>query len=57
MLDLEQLHEDQDSDFLIQGGVKRGVARRFVSDIGTWTELYKSTYNREQESCVEYLVV
>ena len=27
MLDLEQLHEDQNSDFLIQGGVKRGVAR------------------------------
>ncbi|KAJ6203509.1 hypothetical protein PSV09DRAFT_2173919, partial [Bipolaris maydis] len=29
MLDLEQLHEDQDYDFFIQNGVKRGVARRY----------------------------
>jgi hypothetical protein len=27
MLDLEQLYEDQDPDFFIQSGVKRGVAR------------------------------
>jgi hypothetical protein len=50
MLDLEQLHEDQDYDFFIQNGVKRGVARRYVSDIGRWAELYKSTCNGEQES-------
>ncbi|EMD96376.1 hypothetical protein COCC4DRAFT_155192 [Bipolaris maydis ATCC 48331] len=50
MLDLEQLHEDQDYDFFIQNGVKRGVARRYVSDIGRWVELHKSTYDREQES-------
>lgn len=49
MLDLEQVYEDQDPDFFIQNGVKRGVARRFVSDIGRWAELYKSTYNMEQE--------
>jgi hypothetical protein len=34
MLDLEQLHENQDYNFFIQNGVKRGVARRFISDIG-----------------------
>ena len=50
MLDLEQLHEDQDYDFFIQNGVKRGVARRYVRDIGRWAELHKSTCNREQES-------
>jgi hypothetical protein len=49
MLDLEQLYEDQDPDFFIQSGVKRGVARWFVIDIGRWAELYKSTYNEEQE--------
>ncbi|KAF1961000.1 hypothetical protein CC80DRAFT_359890, partial [Byssothecium circinans] len=41
MLDLEQVYEDQDPDFFIQSGVKRGIARRFVSDIGRWAELYK----------------
>jgi hypothetical protein len=38
MLDLEQVYEDQDPDFFIQSGVKRGIARRFVSDIGRWAE-------------------
>ena len=33
MLDLEQVFADQDVDFYIQKGVKRGIARRFVSDI------------------------
>jgi hypothetical protein len=32
-LDLEQIHKDQDPSFFIDKGVKRGVARRFVSDI------------------------
>ncbi|KAI4940893.1 hypothetical protein J4E91_011150 [Alternaria rosae] len=50
MLDLEQLHEDQDYNFFIQNGVKRGVARRYVSDIGRWAELHTSTCNREQEN-------
>jgi hypothetical protein len=31
-LDLEQLHTDQDAEFLIQKGVKRGIARRFIGD-------------------------
>jgi hypothetical protein len=48
-LDLEQVFEDQDTDFFIQSGVKRGVARRFVRDIGVWAELYKLEYTKERE--------
>lgn len=48
-LDLEQVFEDQDADFFIQSGVKRGVARRFVRDIETWAELYKVEYTRDKE--------
>lgn len=48
MLDLEQVHEDQDPDFYVRNGVKRGVARRFVSDIERWAGLYRSTYTREE---------
>jgi hypothetical protein len=48
-LDLEQVFEDQDTDFFIQSGVKRGVARRFVRDIGAWAELYKLEYTKERE--------
>jgi hypothetical protein len=32
-LDLEQVYYDQDPSFFIQSRVRRGVARRFVSDI------------------------
>jgi hypothetical protein len=39
-LDLEQVYEDQDPEFFIQSGVKRGVARRFVSDIAGWAKRY-----------------
>jgi hypothetical protein len=37
-LDLEQLHGDQDPNFLIDNGVAPGVARRFVGDIGEWVK-------------------
>lgn len=37
-LDLEQVFKDQDAAFYIDNGVKRGIARRFVSDIGTWAQ-------------------
>ena len=33
-LDLEQVFEDRDPGFFVSGGVKRGVACRFVSDRG-----------------------
>lgn len=44
MLDLEQVYEDQNPAFFIQGGVKSGVARRFVSDVARWARDYKTTY-------------
>jgi hypothetical protein len=37
-LDLEQVYEDQDPSFFLRHGVKRGIARRFVSDIRGWVE-------------------
>jgi hypothetical protein len=46
-LDLEQVYQDQDPSFFIQSGVKRGVARRFVSDIEEWVKGYKLSYCTE----------
>jgi hypothetical protein len=43
-LDLKQVFEDQDADFFIWSGVKRGVARHFIRDIEVWAEQYKSEY-------------
>ena len=40
-LDLKQLHEDQDFDFFIGKGVKRGIARRFVRDNDRWVKKHK----------------
>ena len=40
-LDLEQVHEDQDPDFFIDKGIKRGIARRFVGDIDQWVKRCK----------------
>lgn len=42
------MFEDQDADFFIRSGVKRGVARRFVRDIKSWAEQYKLEYARER---------
>jgi hypothetical protein len=36
-LDLEQVYQDQDIDFYIRNGIKRGVTRSFVSDIEFWS--------------------
>jgi hypothetical protein len=44
-LDLEQVYEDQDPGFFVGYGVKRGVARRFVSDIDGWAKRYKLSYD------------
>ncbi|KAF2820762.1 hypothetical protein CC86DRAFT_303961, partial [Ophiobolus disseminans] len=44
-LDLEQVYEDQDPGFFVSSGVKRGVARRFVSDIDPWAKRYKLSYD------------
>lgn len=40
-LDLMQVHEDQDPQFFIKNGIKRGIARRFVGDINYWVKHYK----------------
>jgi hypothetical protein len=37
-LDLEQVYADQDPDFFVDKGIRRGVARRFVSDVETWVK-------------------
>jgi hypothetical protein len=37
-LDLQQLYDDQDPDFFISRGIKVGVARRFIRDIGYWVQ-------------------
>ncbi|KAF2825431.1 hypothetical protein CC86DRAFT_294846, partial [Ophiobolus disseminans] len=57
MLDLEQLHKDQDFDFLIQNGVKRGVARRLVSDIEIWLSSISQHTMGSRRVSVEYLAV
>jgi hypothetical protein len=44
-LDLEQIYEDQDPDFFIKHGVKRGIARRFVSDIEVWVKRYRHNFD------------
>lgn len=36
--DLMQIYEDQDPGFFVEHGVKVGVARRFVRDIGLWVK-------------------
>lgn len=40
-LDLEQVYKDQDPNFFIEKGIKIGVARRFVEDIGKWVKNVK----------------
>lgn len=40
-LDLGQIFKDQDSEFFIKQGVKRGIARRFVTDIEYWVKQCK----------------
>lgn len=40
-LDLGQIFKDQDSSFFIKQGVKRGIARRFVTDIEYWVKRCK----------------
>jgi hypothetical protein len=48
-LDLEQVHEDQDSEFLVKKGVKRGIARRFVRDIEVWAKRQKCNDDESME--------
>jgi hypothetical protein len=45
---LEQLYTDQDTEFFIRKGVKRGVARRFIHDIGEWAKRQKLSHSLEE---------
>ncbi|GLA08285.1 hypothetical protein AnigIFM60653_009815 [Aspergillus niger] len=40
-LDLEQVYKDQNPKSFIEKGIKIGIARRFVEDIGNWAEQVK----------------
>jgi hypothetical protein len=40
-LDLEQVYDDHDPGFFVENGVKRGTARRFVTNIAYWAKQYK----------------
>lgn len=42
-LDLKQVHNYQDPNFFIDKGIKIGIARRFVENIGKWIENLKKT--------------
>jgi hypothetical protein len=35
-LDLKQIRLDQDAQFFIEKGVKKGIAKRWVSDVEVW---------------------
>lgn len=48
-LDLEHVYADQDPDFFILKGVKRGVARRFIHDIPEWAKRQKRSHSAELE--------
>jgi hypothetical protein len=37
-LDIEQVYKDEDLKFFIKKGMKIGIGRRFVVDIGKWSE-------------------
>jgi hypothetical protein len=47
-LDLELIHEDQNPDFLMKRGIKRGIAQRVVGDIGHWVKKYKQDETQDQ---------
>lgn len=40
-LNLNQMYRDQDPHFFIEKGIKIGIARRFVEDIGKWVSSVK----------------
>ncbi|TIC89593.1 hypothetical protein CH35J_012537 [Colletotrichum higginsianum] len=39
-LDLELIHKDPDTEVFIKGGVRRGIAMRFVGDVEDWVKRY-----------------
>ena len=41
--DLEQTYKDRNSGFLIDNGVKPGIAKRFTDDMATWNKRHKTS--------------
>ena len=46
-LDLEQVSEAHEVDFLIRNGVKRGAAWRYVHNIPVWAKRQKQAHSAE----------
>ena len=46
-MDLELIHRNPDPEFLIKGGVKRGIALHIVGDIEDWVKRLKRTATEE----------
>jgi hypothetical protein len=46
-LDLELVHQDQNPDFLVKRGIKRGIAQRVVGDIGYWVKKFKQAETQD----------
>jgi hypothetical protein len=46
-MDLELIRQDPDPDFLINGGVKRGIALHVVRDIEDWVKRHKRAETEE----------
>lgn len=44
LLDLQQIHEDQDLQFFTDNGVVKGIARRFIDDIEPWVKRTKCDF-------------
>ncbi|KAJ5888514.1 hypothetical protein N7495_008555 [Penicillium taxi] len=44
-LDLEQIHEDKNPSFFTSEGIKIGIARRFVNDIGEWVRTVRTAHD------------
>jgi hypothetical protein len=46
-MDLELIHQDPNPEFLIERGIKRGIAQRVVGDIDEWVQKYKRARTEE----------
>ncbi|KAK5311769.1 hypothetical protein LTR93_011611 [Exophiala xenobiotica] len=47
--DLEQVYEERNSKFLVDRGVKPGIAKRFADDIGVWSKRRKADHRAEMD--------
>ena len=47
-IDLELIRRDPKPDFLIERGIKRGIAEHVVGDIDYWVKKYKRAKTEEE---------